>query len=993
MRNSRSLSGTWQFQLDPGGTATVETLAPDREIAVPLPWQAALPELRTYSGYAWYRRSIDLEDDWLEGELLLHLGAVDYWCQVFVNGTLAGQHEGGYTPLTLPVRSHLRPGRNEIAVRVYDTAQAHIDVPRWPDYAPAPASGYPALSEPPFDANHIPHGKQEWYINVGGIWQDVTLIAVPSTYIESVRITPDVHTGEARVTVELAGGRFDPDLSTIHASITGSAGESQVQSSKFKVEGGNGTLNFELSTLNSPRLWSLEDPYLYTAVVTLQTPGGEDRVEARFGFREISTGDGRLLLNGEPIFLLSALDQDLYPDTIYTVPSEEYLRDQFQKAKHLGLNCLRCHIKPPDPRYLDLADEMGLLVWAEIPSWRTFYPKGTVHPNQLNLDDAIKRRVEHTLEEMVRRDFNHPSLVIWTIVNEDWGTALPLSAADRAWVAEMYDRCKQLDPTRLVVDNSPCPAPWGPNIHVKSDLDDFHVYANIPDQARIFTQTIEQFSLRPLWTYSSHGEARRTGKEPLVLSEFGNWGLPSLDNLRAPDGADPAWFDIGAWWSPWDGEPGWPAGVVERFDRLGLGACWPDYEEFARATQWHQYAAMKYEIETMRRQPNLAGYVITELTDAYWESNGLLDFTRQPKVYHDLFASINSPDMIVPQTQQYAYWEGRRAHLRLHASHYGPADWTGARLRWSIGGTEQQGEVEVPHLERGEVRQLGRYSWSLPQVDRAAMVSLGLEIRKPDGQRLAQNALDVLVLPSAALRPAYQGQVAVIAPYSTAFEMTTGAPVAVAHLDVGAPADIDPDEPLAPGASVSRGRAGLDLAVTLRRLGYDVAEQITSDTRLAVTNHPNAGLLRWVREGGDLLFFTRGPSPFFWVQGRGGAYSGNWITSFSWIRPDVHRRLKAPNPLGLPFRHVMPNHTILGLPVEDPAVQGDFLAGMVAGWVRHPAVHTVQFRYGRGRVVMTTFAFDEALHEDPVSIALFHDLVDHLTSDACQPTLKANYEL
>ena len=89
-----------------------------------------------------------------------------------------------------------------------------------------------------------------------------------------------------------------------------------------------------------------------------------------------------LLERRADLSLLAALDQDLYPDTIYTVPSEEFLRDEFQKAKALGLNCLRCHIKPPDPRYLDLADEMGLLVWAEIPSWRTFYPKGTLYPTR-----------------------------------------------------------------------------------------------------------------------------------------------------------------------------------------------------------------------------------------------------------------------------------------------------------------------------------------------------------------------------------------------------------------------------------------------------------------------------------------------------------------------------------------------------------------------------------------------------------------------------------
>ena len=124
--------------------------------------------------------------------VLLHFGAVDYWCQVFVNGRLAGQHEGGYTPFTLPVRAHVRQGYNEITVRVYDAAQASISIPRWPDY-PATRS----MEEPPFEADHVPHGKQEWYVNVGGIWQDVTLTAVPATYIERVRVVPNIHTGDA----------------------------------------------------------------------------------------------------------------------------------------------------------------------------------------------------------------------------------------------------------------------------------------------------------------------------------------------------------------------------------------------------------------------------------------------------------------------------------------------------------------------------------------------------------------------------------------------------------------------------------------------------------------------------------------------------------------------------------------------------------------------------------------------------------------------------
>ena len=142
---------------------------------------------------------------------------------------------------------------------------------------------------------------------------------------------------------------------------------------------------------------------------------------------------------------------------------------------------------------------------------------------------------------MIRRDFNHPSLIIWTIVNEDWGTALPLSAADRALggarcthAARHWTRRAWWSIIR------PARTRWGPNIHVHSDLDDFHIYANIPDQARSLGALVGQFNLRPLWTFPAMATPQRTGQEPLILSEFGNWGLPSLaDAARGSTAARP----------------------------------------------------------------------------------------------------------------------------------------------------------------------------------------------------------------------------------------------------------------------------------------------------------------------------------------------------------------------------------------------------------------------------------------------------------------------
>ncbi|MFN8472694.1 MAG: glycoside hydrolase family 2 TIM barrel-domain containing protein [Anaerolineae bacterium] len=970
MRLQRSLAGPWQFQLDPSGTVTIESLSPDREIPVPLPWQAAFPDLERYSGYAWYRRAVDVGAEWLAGELLLRFGAVDYWCQVFVNGQMVGEHEGGYTPFSIPIARWARPGRNEIAVRVYDATQTGIPIDRWPKFDPHVGAG-----GPPFDPVHIPHGKQEWYINVGGIWQDVTLTAVPLPYIDSVQVTPDMH-GNAHIAVQVADG--EAGTVDVRARVEDGAGGVWEAAPASHV-----LPNVHETTVavENARLWEPDTPNLYTARVSL----GNDEVSVRFGFREVATANGQILLNGKPIFLLAALDQDLYPDTIYTVPSEAFLRDEFTKAKRLGLNCLRCHIKPPDPLYLDLADEMGFLVWTEIPSWRTFYRKGTLHPDEVALDDAIKHRAERLLEEMVRRDFNHPSIIIWTIINEDWGTALPLSASDRAWVAQMYDRCKGLDPTRLVVDNSACSHPWGPNVHVKSDLDDFHIYASIPDHAPGFNQTLEQFDLRPLWTYSTRGDTTRSGQEPLVLSEFGNWGLPSVERLRKHSGKDPAWFDLGAWWSPWDGEAGWPKGVEERFRRYGLDKVWPSYESFAEATQWHQYESMKFEIETMRRLPHLRGYVITELTDAYWESNGLLDFWRDPKAYFDAFHAINAPDVIVPQVNRYAFWDDETVASCVHLAHFSGADWHDARLRWQEDGAEW-GQYHVGTIERGSVRALGLLRQPLSSVDGAVTRQTTLTL-EANGAELARNTLDVLVLPVSARQATYTEPVVVAtqsgaAPLDVALPALTQTPGETA----GTPDDMP---------SLPRGRrrhVHADLGTLLEECGYTTLDKPSGEARLAIADQVDSDLLAWVRNGGALLYLGYGPSPFFWIGGRGGPYSGNWISTFSWLHPDTHRRLAGiRNPLGLPFARVMPQRTILGLPFDDPAVQGDFLAGMIAGWVHQPSVHTVQFRYGRGKVIMSTFAFKEALPRDPVAVAMLHDLVDHLMSDACQPTLAASY--
>ncbi len=353
------------------------------------------------------------------------------------------------------------------------------------------------------------------------------------------------------------------------------------------------------------------------------------------------------------------------------------LEDQARKAKHLGLNTLRCHIKVPDPRYYEVADRFGLLVWTEVPNVGSFTA-------------ASAGRMRETLQGILRRDRNHPSIIAWTLINEDWGTRLVENAEHRAWLKESYDWLKAEDPTRLVVDNSAC----FPNFHVKTDLNDYHYYRSVPERRQEWDDITAQFAAGADWTYSPLGDAERQGDEPLIVSEFGVWGLPDPAKLRDADGNEPDWFETGSVWG--DGVA-LPRGVEKRFAALDPARTFGSFTSFVEAAQWYQFMNLRYQIEEMRRYPSIMGYVITELTDVHWESNGLLDMERNPRVFHDTFATINADIVVVPRPRRYAAYGGDMLSVDLRVATGGKSLPAGTRLSWS---GEVTGSVDVPRRER-----------------------------------------------------------------------------------------------------------------------------------------------------------------------------------------------------------------------------------------------------------------------------------------------------
>ena len=224
----------------------------------------------------------------------------------------------------------------------------------------------------------------------------------------------------------------------------------------------------------SPRLWSLEDPHVYDATLSLTTSSGEDRVKTYFGFREIGVaklpglGHPYVSLNGKPLYLQLTLDQGWHPDGFYTWPSDTAMREEVLIARRLGLNAIRTHVKVELPRKLYWADRLGVLVMSDVPnSWG-------------EPDAAMKKEWETAFRGMVRRDFNHPSIFSWVLFNEQWGLLTPPTGEKKAylpetqaWVVTAYDLAKAVDPTRLIEDNSPCCETGG---HVKTDMNTWHMY-------------------------------------------------------------------------------------------------------------------------------------------------------------------------------------------------------------------------------------------------------------------------------------------------------------------------------------------------------------------------------------------------------------------------------------------------------------------------------------------------------------------------------------
>jgi beta-galactosidase/beta-glucuronidase len=464
-----NLNGLWEYAILPKQQQAI----PDNtqgNILVPFAVESSLSGVGKTVGkdsVLWYKKLITASIK-KNKNTILHFGAVDWECQIFVNGKQVASHKGGYDPFSIDITAALKKGpKQEVAIRVWDPS----------DDGPQPRG----------KQIKNPHGI--WYTPVTGIWQTVWLEAVPNTYIAETKQTPDVDKKIIRVNAKVENPQAGDQV-----LITAWEGATKIAEQTVAAN-----TETTLAVANA-KLWSPGNPVLYDLKYTVLRKGKSiDEVKSYFAMRKISMkpdkdGIQRMLLNDQFVFQYGPLDQGWWPDGLYTAPTDEALKFDIEKTKEMGFNMIRKHVKVEPARWYYYCDSIGMLVWQDMPSgdlgnhWESrpgVYGRATDKERTSESESIFKTEWNEIMQDF----HNFPSIIVWVPFNEAWG---------QFKTKEIVEWTMQKDPSRLINAAS------GGNFVNVGHIFDLHNYPEplMPDPDLFGKKMV------------------------LVLGEFGGLGLP-----------------------------------------------------------------------------------------------------------------------------------------------------------------------------------------------------------------------------------------------------------------------------------------------------------------------------------------------------------------------------------------------------------------------------------------------------------------------------------
>ncbi|WP_173915430.1 glycoside hydrolase family 2 protein [Halobacillus sp. Marseille-Q1614] len=552
------LNGEWQFAFDDAeegeenGWYQNAGALPDK-ILVPYAYQSKKSGIHTnvHHDVVWYKRSFFWEKE-VQKEYILHFEASDYHTKVWVNGQYIGDHQGGHTPFSFPISRAMKDGENTIAVKVEDR-----------------------------NSVEQPVGKQSWksdnflcwYSRTTGIWQSVWIEELSPLHIEDIKMTPRIE--ESKLNVD---ARLPRHNETVYLEAEVSYKGEWINTVGSWIKPNQTLASFAINVESDEAdfrvfYWTPDNPQLYDITFTLYSESKQiDRVQSYFGMRNIEVKNENVLLNREAFYQKLILDQGYYPDSLMTADYEQ-MKSDLTKIKDMGFNGVRRHQTIADRRYMYLCDVLGLVMWAEMPSFYRF-------SNQ-SMDSFLSES-----RQMVLKHYNHPSVIVYTLMNESWGVnEIYHSTEQQNFVNALYFQTKALDSSRLVVGNDG----WE---HTMTDILTIHDYnsdsadlkASYSDKSNYVngspSKTSRKQNFASNYTYTD---------QPIIMSEFGGIAFGEKTNEQ----------DWGYGTRPQSEEE-----VLQRFEDL---------------------------TKTVMEIDSMQGFCYTQLTDVEQEVNGLLDHNHEEK--------------------------------------------------------------------------------------------------------------------------------------------------------------------------------------------------------------------------------------------------------------------------------------------------------------------------------------------------------------------------
>ena len=952
---TRSLDGTWRFMPDPDDRGEAEgwhrSGVQGQPCPVPAACQFVFDDLRDYRGPVWYERQITVPAEHAGRRIAVVFAGVDYHATVWVNGRLAGTHEDGYLPFAVDITdlvSFDRPDRITVRAAV------------------------------PEDQLEIP-GDETSGSHRSGIWRPVWMEVTGTTHVHDLFVAPDLEAGRADLRIGITAPAH-PTARTVrlHLRADGPDGTAHTAVEELVLPAGDEPFSLEVATalaIDDPKPWTVENPQLYRLHAVL-TEGERtlDAASREFGMRSIDIDGIHIRLNGQPIYLMGAMDPQDIPDKNiylpeYHAPTEEEIRNEVLLAKRMGFNCIRkCH-QIDDHRYLRWADRLGLLVYGQPPCYR-------------RITDASVRRWRRLVEGWVRRDRSHPSMLMWTLFNAAQGLQpMPTAYDKRAehesvattpeeraeMVRVAHDLVKRLDPTRPVMDTA------GGEFY-RSEVRSLMRYGFSGPQ--YYRRSREHYPAlradrvsRIPGAVSEHADP---DPKPLLVGELGGYiYFPDLDKFRRQWGGRTPWPILRSAGLGWGalGER-MAAGYEERFRAWGLDEVYGGFAGLAERHDWSAFADIKDEVEQIRKGPDVTGYVFTMFSNIGPYVHGLLDYDMSLRPFHGELARLNSPDLLIVDWGELNYWPGETVRATLLLSHYGTRPIAGCTVRWRLDGFDAHGEMAGVSMEAVGVRTIGSIAFPAPPVERGTRARLIVELLDGGDVRSA-NYLDLYLYPESCRRAARRHTINVY-------------------------------------------RADRQ---KLQDAGYDTCDGIDPDIPVTVAGAFDSRVDDYLSAGGTVLLFAgdgAAVEPELGVTiGTVGYALGTMPGCNFWgyINPahGLFGAIPYENPLGWTFLKVLAappgQETLPGGSGSSPrlasmigdleaSAAGDILIGCYSEWLRsrspgrlqdaavprEVAALAARFRFKAGRIVVVTLDLLAAADTDPVAALILHDLIGYCFS-------------